>query len=90
MHVAFAFCLDFHLTDRTGLVVEDAVNGIISGKACGARTLAPTTTNPREALAAAEPDWIVPDLTQYVIFVSAISPSPLTKSSQRVGEMGEE
>ncbi|KAF8531013.1 phosphatase [Gautieria morchelliformis] len=45
------------------LVVEDAVNGVISGKASGARTLASSTTTPREVLAASGPDWIVPDLT---------------------------
>lgn len=50
-----------------GLVVEDAVNGIMSGKASGARTLASATTTPRHVLATAEPDWIVQDLTQYVI-----------------------
>ncbi|KAF8588438.1 HAD-like protein [Ramaria rubella] len=44
------------------LVIEDAVNGILSGKAAGARTLAPTTSSTREVVAAANPDWIVPDL----------------------------
>jgi len=45
------------------LVVEDAVNGILSGKAAGARTLAPLTSSVRDVVAVAEPDWIVPDLT---------------------------
>jgi hypothetical protein len=55
----------------TGLVVEDAVSGVVSGKASGARTLASATTTPREVLAASGPDWMVPDLTQYVILIYA-------------------
>ncbi|KAF8496912.1 HAD-like domain-containing protein [Gautieria morchelliformis] len=34
------------------LAIEDAVNGVISGKASGPRTLAPSTTTPCEVLAA--------------------------------------
>ncbi|KAG8775634.1 hypothetical protein FRC15_000412 [Serendipita sp. 397] len=45
------------------LVVEDAPNGIRSGKAAGAKVLAVLTSHNREAVQAAEPDWIVPDLT---------------------------
>ncbi|KAG8805914.1 hypothetical protein FRC17_005273, partial [Serendipita sp. 399] len=45
------------------LVVEDAPNGIRSGKAAGAKVLAVLTSHTREAVQAAEPDWIVPDLT---------------------------
>jgi len=45
------------------LVVEDAVNGLLSGKAAGAYTLAVTTSTTREAVATVRPDWIVPDLT---------------------------
>ncbi|KAF8525203.1 HAD-like protein [Hysterangium stoloniferum] len=47
---------------RNCLVVEDAVSGIISGKAAGARVLAVTTSTTREVVATAEPDWIVSDL----------------------------
>jgi len=47
-----------------GLVVEDAVNGILSGKATGAKVLAVCTSSSHEVVATAEPDWIVPDLTQ--------------------------
>lgn len=49
------------------LVVEDAPNGIRSGKAAGAKVLAVLTSHSREAVEAAKPDWIVPDLT-YVSF----------------------
>ncbi|KAF8496909.1 hypothetical protein JB92DRAFT_2988846 [Gautieria morchelliformis] len=40
----------------TGLAVEDAVNGVIGGKASGARKLVSSTTTPREALAASGAD----------------------------------
>jgi len=43
--------------------VEDAVNGLLSGKAAGAKTLAVCTSSSHEVVAAAEPDWVVPDLT---------------------------
>ena len=52
-----------------GLVVEDAPNGIRSGKAAGAKVLAVLTSHSREAVEAAKPDWIIPDLTQYGAFV---------------------
>ncbi|KIJ38498.1 hypothetical protein M422DRAFT_781425 [Sphaerobolus stellatus SS14] len=45
------------------LVVEDAVSGILSGKAAGARVLGVCTSSEREVVATAKPDWIVPDLT---------------------------
>jgi hypothetical protein len=60
LHLGF----NFNLYMEKGLVVEDAVNGIMSGKASGARTLATATTTPLQALVSAQPDWIVPDLTQ--------------------------
>lgn len=47
-----------------GLVVEDAINGILSGKAAGARTLGVATSSSKEVVAAGKPDWIVEDLTQ--------------------------
>ncbi|KIM29418.1 hypothetical protein M408DRAFT_35868, partial [Serendipita vermifera MAFF 305830] len=45
------------------LVVEDAPAGIRSGKTAGAKVLAVLTSHSLEAVKAAEPDWIVPDLT---------------------------
>lgn len=45
------------------LVVEDAINGILSGKAAGAHTLGVATSSSKEVVAAAKPDWIVQDLT---------------------------
>ncbi|PVG00480.1 HAD-like protein [Serendipita vermifera] len=46
------------------LVIEDAPNGIRSGKAAGAKVLAVLTSHSLESVKAAEPDWIVPDLTR--------------------------
>ena len=66
MCVASVSIVNFNLYGKTGLVVEDAATGIMSGKASGARTLATCTTSPRQAFVDAQPDWIVPDLTQYV------------------------
>ncbi|KAG6918670.1 hypothetical protein DXG01_012487 [Tephrocybe rancida] len=50
------------------LVVEDAISGLTSGRAAGARTLAVCTSTPRDVLLTsdAHPDYIVDDLTQYV------------------------
>ncbi|KAG6866270.1 hypothetical protein C0991_006857, partial [Blastosporella zonata] len=48
-----------------GLVVEDAISGLRSGRAAGARTLAVCTSTPRDVLLEcdARPDYIVEDLT---------------------------
>ncbi|TFK76691.1 HAD-like protein [Pluteus cervinus] len=46
------------------LVIEDAISGLKSGRAAGARTLAVCTSTPRETLQAIEPDFIVADLTR--------------------------
>jgi len=45
------------------LVVEDAPAGILSGRAAGCKVLAVLTSHDRAAVEAAEPDFIVPDLT---------------------------
>ncbi|RXW18451.1 hypothetical protein EST38_g7404 [Candolleomyces aberdarensis] len=53
------------------LVVEDAISGIKAGHAAGAKVLAVCTSTTRERLlAAAEPDFIVPDLRS--VTVSAV------------------
>jgi len=44
------------------LVVEDAVSGVASGKAAGAKCLALTTSFPAEKLS--EADWICKDLSE--------------------------
>ncbi|GLB36553.1 putative HAD-hyrolase-like [Lyophyllum shimeji] len=48
------------------LVVEDAIAGLKSGRAAGARTLAVCTSTSRETILVsdANPDYIVPDLTR--------------------------
>ncbi|KAF8633923.1 hypothetical protein AX15_001108 [Amanita polypyramis BW_CC] len=47
-----------------GLVVEDAISGLKSGKAAGAKTLAVCTSTNRSVLleSGANPDFIVDDL----------------------------
>jgi beta-phosphoglucomutase-like phosphatase (HAD superfamily) len=48
-----------------GLVVEDAISGLKSGKATGAKTLAVCTSTERTVLQEkGEPDYIVTDLTK--------------------------
>ncbi|KAG6872465.1 hypothetical protein C0995_009568 [Termitomyces sp. Mi166 len=49
-----------------GLIVEDAISGLKSGRSAGAKTLAVCTSTSREVLLAsdASPDYIVNDLTQ--------------------------
>jgi len=51
---------------RNCLVVEDAISGLKSGHAAGAKTLAVCTSTPRETIIAsdAHPDFIVEDLTR--------------------------
>ncbi|KAF9454960.1 HAD-like protein [Macrolepiota fuliginosa MF-IS2] len=49
---------------RNCLVVEDAISGLTSGRAAGARTLGVCTSTSREILQReGKPDYIVPDLT---------------------------
>ncbi|TCD69837.1 hypothetical protein EIP91_005914 [Steccherinum ochraceum] len=48
------------------LVVEDAPNGVISGKAAGCKTLGLVTSHTREQIEAVGPDWIVPNLASVV------------------------
>jgi len=52
-----------NLDPRDCLVVEDAINGILSGKAAGAKTLGVATSSSKEIVAVATPDWVVQDLT---------------------------
>ncbi|KAI0082434.1 phosphatase [Panus rudis PR-1116 ss-1] len=46
------------------LVVEDAPAGVRSGKAAGCKTLAVLTSHTREQLEAAQPDFVVKDLSK--------------------------
>jgi len=48
------------------LIVEDAISGLKSGRAAGARTLAVCTSTPRQVILSsdADPDYIVNDLTK--------------------------
>ncbi|KAH8106034.1 HAD-like domain-containing protein [Cristinia sonorae] len=48
---------------RRCLVVEDAPNGIRSGKSAGCKTLALTTTHSKEQVQESEPDYIVENLS---------------------------
>lgn len=61
------FFRQYRLDDnfRPGLVVEDAISGLRSGRAAGALTLAVCTSTQRAILEdGAQPDYIVPDLTR--------------------------
>lgn len=51
----------------TGLVFEDAPSGIRSGRTAGCKTVAFLTTHSREQVQAAEPDFIVKDMSWYII-----------------------
>ena len=46
-----------------GIVFEDAPSGIRSGRAAGCKVIALLTTHPREQVEAAQPDYIVKDLS---------------------------
>lgn len=52
-----------------GLVIEDAPSGLLSGRAAGSLTLAVCTSVPRATIieSGTNPDYIVSDLTKYVI-----------------------
>ena len=54
------------LNKDAGLVVEDAPNGVRSGKAAGCAVLALLTTHSRSSLEDAKPDWIVKNLERSV------------------------
>ncbi|VDB85265.1 unnamed protein product [Peniophora sp. CBMAI 1063] len=64
------------------LVVEDAPNGVRSGKAAGCSVLALLTTHSRASLEEGKPDWIVNDLSSVSMEAGAdgvvvkLSPSP--------------
>jgi len=51
----------------TGLVFEDAPSGIRSGRTAGCKTVAFLTSHSREQVQAAEPDFIVNDMSWYII-----------------------
>lgn len=55
-----------------GLVVEDAISGLKSGRAAGARTLAVCTSTPRQVImeSDANPNFVVSDLTKFVTQVN--------------------
>jgi beta-phosphoglucomutase-like phosphatase (HAD superfamily) len=46
-----------------GIVFEDAPSGIRSGRAAGCKVIALLTTHTREQVEAAQPDFIVKDLS---------------------------
>lgn len=54
------------LTSRAGVVFEDAPSGIRSGNAAGCKTIALLTTHSREQVDAAQPDYVIQNMTQYV------------------------
>lgn len=50
-----------------GLVIEDAISGLISGRAAGAKTMAVcTSTTRQQILSQVIPDFVVADLTKSV------------------------
>jgi len=55
------------LSPKNCIVFEDAPNGIRSGKAAGCTTVALLTTHSRDLIEAAQPDFIVKDLSQISI-----------------------
>ena len=61
------FSRDIVSEDALGLVVEDAPSGVRSGKAAGCAVLALLTTHSRSSLEEAKADWIVKDLSRFVI-----------------------
>lgn len=57
-----------------GLVVEDAISGLHSGRAAGSLTLAVCTSTPRATIveSGANPDYVVTDLTKYVFLAISL------------------
>jgi len=64
---AFFFCLTSKflraILPFLGLVFEDAPSGIRSGRAAGCKTVALLTTHSRDQLEAAQPDFVIKDLS---------------------------
>lgn len=56
------------MADSVGLVVEDAISGMKSGRAAGAKVLAVCTSTSRKTIQESDamPDFIVGDLTKYL------------------------
>ena len=70
--VALFLRLDFNLTvGPSGLVIEDAPSGLKAGHAAGAKTLAVCTSHTRQEIlgAGANPDYIVKDLSRFVVLL---------------------
>jgi len=59
------------LSSTNCIVFEDAPNGIRSGNAAGCTTIAVLTSHSREEIEAAEPDFIIKDLSWISIERSA-------------------
>ena len=61
------------ITNSVGLVIEDAVSGLISGRRAGSLTVAVCTSTSRAVIDASgsNPDFIVSDLTKYVVCLCA-------------------
>ena len=53
------------------LVVEDAPNGVRSGNSAGCTTLALLTTHPKEQVEASNPNYIVQDLSRWVMVLNS-------------------
>ena len=51
----------------SGLVFEDAPSGIRSARTAGCKTVAFLTSHSREQVQAAEPDFIVNDMSWYIL-----------------------
>lgn len=51
-------------------MIEDAPTGVASGKAAGSKVMAVLTSHSRDRMAETMPDYLVEDLTQYVLSLS--------------------
>ena len=64
------FCLSvwgvFANRRGTGLVIEDAPAGVVSGRTAGCKTMAVITTHSEEAMKACNPDFVVENLSKSV------------------------
>lgn len=61
--ISFMLTFTFPLSFTPGIVIEDAPSGIRSGRAAGCKTIALLTTHTREQVDAAQPDFIIKDLS---------------------------